>query len=78
MTAHEAREAAISKLTDATNSQYAQIIEMVKDAAEKGEFEIWVYNIPIKAVVAEKLTELGYKVGPTQSDRNELMTKVSW
>jgi hypothetical protein len=78
MTAAEARKNATDKHLNAKDSQYNTIIGMIRDAANKGEYEVWVYNTSILQPVREKLTTDGFLVGPTQSDRNETLTKISW
>lgn len=78
MTAAEARSKATEVNTKENNSQYATIKEMIATEVNKGETECWIYNIPIKSDVREKLISEGFFVGPTQSDRNETMTKIKW
>lgn len=78
MTAAEARIKAIEKLTSDDDSQYATIKGMIGMAVNKGELECWVYNTPINPEVRSKLYLEGYGVGPTQSDRNESLTKITW
>lgn len=78
MTAAEARAKATEVNTKDTNSQYATVKDMITQAVRKGELECWIYNVPIKTEVREKLIGEGYKVGPTQSDRGETMTQIKW
>jgi len=77
MNAKQAKEKALAVNTDNGNSQYAQIVLMISNAANKGEYEMWFYE-NIKADVREKLISEGYNVGKTQFERNETMTKISW
>lgn len=78
MTAAEARKVATDQNTNEINSQWSTIIDMIKQEAGKGKYEVWVYNTPILSVVREKLLTNGYKVGPTQTEQNETMTKIVW
>ena len=77
MNAKQAKEKALEVNTQNDLLQYAQIILMISNAANKGEYEIWYYE-SIKADVKEKLISDGYNVGKTQFERNETMTKISW
>lgn len=54
-----------------------QILVVIADAAEKGEFECWYYHA-ISLGARQRLTQLGYNVGETQFDRNEILTKIKW
>jgi len=78
MTAQEARNSADNINTTHNDSQYETIIKMVKQAALKGEYSVWIYNASIKDSVRALLIKDGYKVGPTQSDRGETLTKITW
>ena len=77
MNAKQAKEKALEVNTQNDLLQYAQIILMISNAANKGEYEIWYYE-SIKADVKEKLISDGYNVGKTQFEINETMTKISW
>lgn len=78
MTAAEARKKATEVLTNDVNSEYKIIKDMIMEHAGKGEYECWIYNTSIKSEVRVKLIAEGYKIGPTQSDRNESLTKINW
>ena len=77
MNAKQAKEKAFAANTENGSSQYAQIILMISNAANKGEYEMWFYE-NIKSDVREKLISDGYNVGKTQHERNETMTKIGW
>lgn len=78
MNAGEARKIATDKNITAKDSQYNIIIGMIRDASAKGKYEVWVYNTRILEPVRKKLLADGFLVGPTESDRNETSTKISW
>ena len=78
MNATEARKAATDKHITAKDSQYEIIQGMIREASNKGEYEVWVYNTAILKPVREKLESDGFLVGDTISDRNESLTKISW
>lgn len=77
MIADQLKQKATDFLTNDTDSQYAEILELCDKEAGKGEFEMWYYK-NIKAAVREKLESEGIKVGETQFERNETLTKISW
>jgi tRNA G26 N,N-dimethylase Trm1 len=77
MNAWEANQKALSVNTEAETSQYAKIIQMIKDAAGKGEYEVWFYSV-IKEDVRGKLIEQGYDVCKTQFEPTGTMTKIKW
>lgn len=78
MTAVEARQKATDVLTNDVNSEYTIVKAMISEHASKGEYECWIYNTSIKTEVRVKLIAEGYRVGPTQTDRNETSTKITW
>jgi hypothetical protein len=78
MTASEAKQKADNKNITNKDSQYNIIVSMIREASNKGEYEVWVYNTAILQPVREILVSNGFLVGPTQSDRNETLTKISW
>lgn len=78
MNAAEARQKATAIVTNEVDSQYAIIKKMISEAVGKGDFDCWIYNIPIKPEVRVKLIQEGYGIGPTQSDRNETLTQIKW
>lgn len=55
-----------------------EFLLQIKKAVQKGEFEVWMYEKEISARARLDLKEKGYKVGETQFDRNEILTKISW
>lgn len=73
-----ARRKATDFNTKEIDSQFSVIMKMIEGAVNKGEYECYVYNVPIKQSVKEKLESLGYTIGKTESDRNETLTKISW
>lgn len=77
MNAQEAKNKAQEVNTSSANSQYSKIKENIKRAALHGEYYCYSYEY-IKPDVQEKLTDEGYKVGPAQSERNEVTVKISW
>jgi hypothetical protein len=77
MNAIQARQKALAVNTENGSNQYAQIISMISNAANKGMYEMWFFE-KIKSDVREKLKIEGYDVGRTQCERNETMTKISW
>ena len=78
MTAAEARKIATDKNTNGNSSQYSMIIDMINDAAKDGKYETWIYNTNVLPVVRELLETHGYKIGPTENDRHETLTKIEW
>jgi hypothetical protein len=74
MNAAQARKKATEISNRDTDDRYVAIKAMIQQAVENGEFSCYVYNIPIK----KKLENEGYKVEPTQSDRNETSTEIKW
>lgn len=74
MTAAEAKELAEKSVKA---DQVEKILIVIKEAALKGEFEVWYYQ-PIADITRKNLKERGYKVGAQQFDRNEILTKISW
>lgn len=77
MNAKEAREKALSVNTENSNSQYFQIIQMIADAANKGQYYI-TFEEHIREDVVERLISQGYNVGVVNSHRDEMCTKISW
>lgn len=78
MTAAEARKKAIEVSTKDTESQYSIIKGLIYDAANKGEFYCNIYNVPIKQSVKDILVGEGYEIGPTVTNRNEVLTQIRW
>lgn len=78
MTAAEARKIATDVNHNGVNDQLAIITQMIKEAVGKGQFKVWIYNIPIKPEVSMRLEVDGYKIHPTEADRNETATKITW
>jgi hypothetical protein len=78
MNAAQARKKATEISNRDTDDRYVAIKAMIQQAVENGEFSCYVYNIPIKKEVKKKLENEGYKVEPTQSDRNETSTEIKW
>lgn len=77
MTAAEAHKIAQDVNIAANNSQYDDVIAMIKEAVSKGKFEAQVHNIPILPDVQLKLTFNGYKVD-FNTERNESYTTITW
>ena len=50
----------------------------IKKAVRDGNLEVWMYQKEISAKAKLDLQSQGYKVGETQFDRNEVLTKISW
>lgn len=75
MTAEEARKKAEARNIE--DGQYAQIIKMISNCANKGEYEMWYYD-HIKPEVRAKLTKDGFLVKDTQYEKNEVMTLIKW
>lgn len=78
MTAAEARNTATEKHLTAKDSQYNIIVGMIREAANKGEYEVCVYNTAILKPVREKLESSGFLVGDIVDGRNETLIKISW
>jgi diphthamide synthase (EF-2-diphthine--ammonia ligase) len=78
MNAAQARKKATEIDNRDTDDRYVAIKAIIQIAVEKGEFSCYVYDVPIKKVVQKKLEAEGYKVGPSENDRNETLTKISW
>lgn len=78
MTAAEARATALEITNRDDSSQYTAIKKLIMQEASNGNLDCWVYNIPIRPAVKDKLEDEGYTVGPNESDRGETMTKIKW
>lgn len=78
MNAAEARRIATDNNFNGVKEQLANIMQMIADAANRGEFKVWVYNNPIKPEVKMRLEVDGYRVHTEQVDRNESATKITW
>lgn len=53
------------------------ILNRIEREAKKGSTEMWWYA-NISTECREKLTELGFSVGETQFDRNEVLILIKW
>lgn len=78
MNASEARRIATDNNFNGVTEQLNDIMRRIADAANKGEFKVWIYNISIKPEVKMRLEVEGYKVNAEQVDRNETATKITW
>lgn len=78
MNAAEARQKATEVLTNNVDSEYAIIKKMIGEAVSRGDFECWVFNTAIRQEVKAKLCLEGYCISPTQTDRNETSTQITW
>lgn len=78
MKAKEAKLIASQYSIDKSQSQLNEIIEIVREAALKGECHCWYYGSVITEIVRNALLSDGYTVGQTIFDRNELLTEISW
>jgi hypothetical protein len=77
MKAADARRLALTKNISQSDSQYANIIDVVSKAARKGNYEMWWYE-NMNDDVRTKLTQDGFTVGQAQFDRNETLIKIEW
>jgi hypothetical protein len=77
MNAEEAKLKAYQVNTDASNSQYADILKLIERFATGGYYTC-TYSAVVKDDVRKKLTEDGFNVSKTQDDRNEYYTDISW
>lgn len=76
MKASEAKS--LVERSKSTKGQYNEIIKLITAAAKYGSYEVWYYEKTVSPGVRKKLKELGYKVGETMNDRNDLVTNISW
>lgn len=60
----------------ASSGQMIEIMAVITEATNKGEFTVCYYN-PISQESGAKLNDLGYKV-EYESHRNESHTRISW
>lgn len=77
MNAQKARELAGSMDKTESGNQYRKIISLIKGEAKKGNYEMFFYDT-IMPDAKKKLIADGYKIGATQWDRNEPLTKITW
>ena len=77
MRAEESRKIAIHFNNDKNNSQLQFILNSIKKAASEGKLECWYYD-NMSDFTRKSLEELGYIVGTTQYERNEVMTQIKW
>lgn len=75
MNAAQARKIAQGVNVSANDSQHADIMDMIKAAVSKGEFEIQIKSI--RPDVQLKLISDGYKVD-FQTERNESYVTIIW
>jgi hypothetical protein len=75
MKASEARR--LSKDIENISGFYKKAMKQIKDATSNGLFECWVYD-EFPDELRKRLVKDGYKVGKTQFDRNDTLTKISW
>jgi hypothetical protein len=78
MTAAEARRIATDNNFNGAAEQLDTIKKMIKEAANRGEFKVWIYSIPLKPEVKMRLEADGYRVHAAETDRNETATKITW
>lgn len=78
MTAAEARKKAITIRSEGVTQQYTIIKQMIETAVSKGELACCVYNAQIIKEVRAQLVSEGYKIEPTQTNRDESYTTITW
>jgi hypothetical protein len=76
MNAKEARKKA--QQSAIKKPQLADIKRLIEIAVMNGEYHCWYYDKVISEEVRKELKSDGYKVGKLISDRNELLTQISW
>lgn len=77
MTAANARKTVEECKSNKQRDQLAKIEDSINKAVISGEFSCYVY-FAIDVNVRKQIEELGYKVGPSDFDRNETLTPINW
>lgn len=82
MNAKEAKQKALTVNTASENSQYAKIMEKIKQNSDLGLYQTILYDKTIRDDVKHKLIEEGYKVeivSPISRGATRFETvKISW
>lgn len=78
MKASEARKLADKVNVDLSSGQLSQIILLIQKEATEGGYSVWYYEKQITDKVRQTLSDMGYTVGRTQYERDEMLTKISW
>jgi len=76
MTAKEANQAAYKFNTSETNSEYYKVQVRIKEAASKGEYEVYWSNL-LRADVEKILKSEGYNIRRVE-DRDADYHQISW
>ena len=76
MNAQEAKQLADRVVSHGMDSQYDEIMKLIKKEAASGHHETTYYGA-IKIAVADKLRMLGYGIYPS-THRNETDTQIKW
>lgn len=76
-TAREARQQAKSPDFLREEKEYNEIARAIIAAVRNRKFQLFWYK-EISQPVRDELTRLKYKVGPTETDRDGLLTTISW
>ena len=77
MTAKEAQEKAIAANVRKQTSQYQEIISLIKDAADAGEYKINYYHF-LEGGVHARLVSDGYVIDNKISVSNETLIVISY
>lgn len=76
MNAQEAKQLADRVSTQGIDSQFDEIMKLIKKEAAAGHHETTYYGV-VKQAVADKLMKLGYGIYPS-THRNETDTQIKW
>lgn len=76
MNAQEAKQLADRVVTQGVDSQFDEIMKLIKKEAAAGHHETTYYG-SIRPAVADKLRKLGYGIYPS-THRNEIDTQIKW
>jgi hypothetical protein len=76
MNAQEAKQLADRVVAQGVDSQFDEIMKLIKKEAAAGHHETTYYGA-VKQTVIDKLRSLGYGVYPT-THRNETDTQIKW
>lgn len=66
------------RISDTVNSKtITGILHAIEKAAKAGDYQTWWYK-DMSELDRNVLIDLGYKVGETMFDRNEVLTNIQW
>ena len=81
ITAKEAKERADAFLKARENEDFKNIMYLITNAADNGEYKIYLdkrYNISVTGAIRDKLEQLGYKVEVQSIQDDFYRVVISW